>query len=344
MALAVVPKDEERPIIFDIAGDAIAKLKAEYQGLDATKDYKAVVEAIAHLRGLRTGVEARRVALKAWALEHGRKVDGRAKELTALLEEIEGPLKAQRKAIDDAKENERREKEAAELRRVQEELRVAREAEEAKRKAEREEEDRKQAAARAEIEAERKKLADERAKVDADRRAVVEQQAAIERAEKVRKAREERDAREAAEREIQKRNLEITPVSAPETGNIPKVATDGKPAETTSKNGENYSNDIPLTLRASGQPSSDPEAPGMTTVVVATLTPAEMAANEASRAAAPANADADRLESFAAEIENLDVWTMGTPEAIAANQAAWFLLDKAAAGLRAAAAAMKTTA
>jgi len=94
-------------ITFDVTEAAIQKLDEKYADgtmvVTDTKSYKAVVAAVAEVRGLRLKVEARRKVLKADALEHGRNVDSRAKQITALLAPIEERLNDVKKAEDDRK-------------------------------------------------------------------------------------------------------------------------------------------------------------------------------------------------------------------------------------------------
>lgn len=207
---------------YDVSDAAIAQLKQQYGGLTAETPakYEEVRKAIAETRTLRVKVEKTRKELKADALEYGRKVDAEAKRITALLLEVEDPLKAEKQKVDDEKARIQREKEEAEQRRIEEEQRKQREAEEAKRKAEEER-------IRAEQEAERKKLEAERAelekqrkeeeakrkaeqeKLDAERRKIEEERQRLEREQFEREAKEraEREAREKAEREAEAKRL-----------------------------------------------------------------------------------------------------------------------------------------
>jgi len=93
---------------YEIADAAIADLRGKYAGLKVSgledrKGLAAVHEARMVVRGHRVAVEKKRVELKADALEFGRRVDGEAKRLTKLLEEVEAPLEAQENAIVEAK-------------------------------------------------------------------------------------------------------------------------------------------------------------------------------------------------------------------------------------------------
>lgn len=105
---------------FDITRAAIKKMADQYKDLEITDtaSYKVVTAAIADVRSKRTAVEKRRKELKADALEFGRKVDAEAKDIMALLLEIEEPLKATKQAEDDRKAAIKAEKERKEQERI----------------------------------------------------------------------------------------------------------------------------------------------------------------------------------------------------------------------------------
>ncbi len=90
------------PVKYNITDAAINQLRLQYAGLEIIDklSYKAVVTAIADVRGRRTSVEKRRKELKAEVLDYGRRVDGEAKRITELLEAIEEPLKSKRQTED----------------------------------------------------------------------------------------------------------------------------------------------------------------------------------------------------------------------------------------------------
>lgn len=184
---------------YGVTIQAIDEVGARCATLEATtpKGYEEVRVAIGECRTMRTGVEATRKALKADALEWGRKVDAVAKDLTARLEAIEGPLKIKKAAVDEAKEKAKAEKERAEREEIERIVRAAREREEAEARAKREEEER-------ELEAKRARLAEEQ-RLAEERRAAEEERLARERAELEAKLRafeeQERAARERAEAE-----------------------------------------------------------------------------------------------------------------------------------------------
>lgn len=120
--------------------------------------YAEGVKAIAHCRGTRGKIEERRKALKADSLDYGRRVDRVAKELTALVESIERPMRDAKHEVDTAKARAKAEKEAAERAAIEAQLRADREAEE-KRIAE---ERAKLEAQQAELRAERERFERER--------------------------------------------------------------------------------------------------------------------------------------------------------------------------------------
>lgn len=181
-------------VTYAVTEEQIAETKARYAALscDTPKGYEEVRLAIAEVRDARVAVEKRRVELKADALAYGRLVDSKAKELTAMLLEIEEPLKAKKQAVDDEKARIRAEAEAAK--------RAAIEAAIAAKRAEEEEK------ARLAREAEEKRLAEERAALEAERAKLVEAQAALEAARKAEEDRREteRKAEEAKLAEARK--------------------------------------------------------------------------------------------------------------------------------------------
>ena len=103
-------------IKYNVSDEHIATLKAELAGLtaDTPERYEIVRLGIAKCRDARVGIEKTRVDLKRDALEFGRKVDAEAKRLTSAIEDIESPLKAAKKEVDEAEERKRKAKEEAE--------------------------------------------------------------------------------------------------------------------------------------------------------------------------------------------------------------------------------------
>lgn len=102
---------------------ALAELRQRHQGVvyDVTvpKQMKLAKEARAEIRGYRTGLEKRRVEIKAPALERCRLIDSEAKRITAELVALEEPLDVQIKAEESRAETERLEKLEAERLRVE---------------------------------------------------------------------------------------------------------------------------------------------------------------------------------------------------------------------------------
>jgi len=151
----VVPAGDFPMVDLGLAEKVIAGLRGRLVGVtaDTPAGYQAVSSGIHEVRRHRTKLERDRKNLKRSALEYGRGVDSRAKELTARLLEIEEPLRAERKRVDDEAESARQEK-LEEKRIAEEVIAAANRADQEKReRAEREDLDRQ----RAEIESERVK-------------------------------------------------------------------------------------------------------------------------------------------------------------------------------------------
>lgn len=202
MANAVQDIVTVRPVEYLVTEDEIAATKARYAALDASTPagYEEVRQAIATVRSTRVAIEKRRAELKAESLEYGRQVDSVAKRLTALVEEIEDPLVAKKKAIDDEKARIKAEQEAAKLKELQDRLAAERAEAEAKQQAEREAERKKLDEERAAIERERAELAELRRVAD-------EEAAERRRVEEARQAKERE--RERLEREAEAERLRI---------------------------------------------------------------------------------------------------------------------------------------
>lgn len=209
---------EALTISYGITPAEVEAKRAAYSAItcDTTAGYESCRLAIADCRTMRTGIEKRRVALKADALAYGRRVDTVAKELTALIESLEAPLQAKKDAVDHERERRRRERDDAERAAVEAELRAQREAEQARideENARRAEalriEAARVAAERALLEAEREqeaeRLAAEREQASAALRAQQEQERARMAAERERfesERRAEREAQTAAQRQL----------------------------------------------------------------------------------------------------------------------------------------------
>jgi hypothetical protein len=151
---------------------AIAAMRDQYMplkiaGVEDAEGFKAVHSARMVVREHRVAVEKTRKELKADALEYGRKVDGEAKRLTAMLEPIEDHLTAEESAYNQAKELIRN---AAKIKAEAEE-KARQEAEAARLKAEHD-------AEVARLKAESERLAAERAAMEAERQKIESAQAA----------------------------------------------------------------------------------------------------------------------------------------------------------------------
>lgn len=102
---------------------ALGELRQRHQGVvfDVTKpkEMKAAKEARAELRTLRTGLEKKRVEIKAPALERCRLIDAEARRITAELVALEEPIDVQIKAEEARAESEHLAKLEAERLRVE---------------------------------------------------------------------------------------------------------------------------------------------------------------------------------------------------------------------------------
>lgn len=102
---------------------ALAELRTKHQGViyevTVPKEMKLAKEARAELRGLRTGLEKKRVEIKAPALERCRLIDAEAKRITAELVALEEPIDIQIKTEETRAETVRLEKLEAERLRVE---------------------------------------------------------------------------------------------------------------------------------------------------------------------------------------------------------------------------------
>ncbi len=167
----------------------IAKLGEEYGKLtaDTREGYEACRVARQKVVKGRTGTDAKRKEMIADSRAYIDLVNGMWKEIEAAFLAVEGPLVAKIKAVDDAKEAEKRAKAEAERQRIEADLRKQREAEEARLKAERDAEEKKMAEVRAEQE-----------KIAAAQKAKADELAAIEAKQK-----EAQDRIDAARREIE---------------------------------------------------------------------------------------------------------------------------------------------
>ena len=100
---------------YDVTDAAIAQMGKEYmlltvKDMEDEAGFTLVHEARMTVKTHRVAVEKRRKALKADALAWGKKVDGEAKRITALLAPIEAHLTGEEKKITDEKESIKQEK------------------------------------------------------------------------------------------------------------------------------------------------------------------------------------------------------------------------------------------
>lgn len=102
----------------------LIEYKQKFSGLSAqTKEgYEEVRKAIAVCRTTRTGIEKKRKELNEDAQSYIRTVNGEAKRLTAAIEAIEEPLKTRKQAVDDERERLKAEAEAAKAQKINDRL------------------------------------------------------------------------------------------------------------------------------------------------------------------------------------------------------------------------------
>lgn len=86
-----------------VSDEKIGELKDAFCGLSAETDYgyKEVKKAIQVCVKTRTAIDGKRQELNEEALRWQRTVNAEAKRLTALVEEIENPLRSKKQAVDD---------------------------------------------------------------------------------------------------------------------------------------------------------------------------------------------------------------------------------------------------
>jgi len=112
------------PIKYDANIAGIAKLKEEYMPLAITdindkEQFDAVHEGRMVMVKVRTNIERQRKEQKASALEHGRKVDAKAGELTALSTPIESHLQTEEDKVTKEQERIKAEKDRIEKEKIQ---------------------------------------------------------------------------------------------------------------------------------------------------------------------------------------------------------------------------------
>lgn len=112
---------EEMIVQYAVTDAAIEELRERYSEVatvENTADLKVLKADITVVRTLRTSVEQARKDLKKDALEYGRKVDGEAKRITAMLTKIEDPMRAEQARYEDAIEAEKAENARVEAERI----------------------------------------------------------------------------------------------------------------------------------------------------------------------------------------------------------------------------------
>lgn len=94
------------PVLFSVTDANIEQLRNECFGLviQTSDDYKKCVSLIAVARSMRVATKNCKEQLKKDAIAYGRRVDSEFTRITARLEAIENPLKAEKSRVDDAKE------------------------------------------------------------------------------------------------------------------------------------------------------------------------------------------------------------------------------------------------
>lgn len=191
--------------------DQIAALGERYLALKI-KDAKdkagldAVHKARMIVKNHRIAIDKRREELKADSIAYGRRIESEAKRLMGLLAPIEEHLLSEEKRVKDEEERIKREKMEAERLKAEAEARAAREAEEARIAAEREELERQRAAMRAEQE----RLDAIRREQDAAAHAERERLAEIERKQREESARIEAEKKRLADAENERqRQIEL---------------------------------------------------------------------------------------------------------------------------------------
>lgn len=213
-----------------VVADRIAEIskykELRINGINDIAGYKAVFQALQDVKQDRIKIEKMRKALKQDALDYGRAVDAKAKEIQALIEPVEEHLKSEREKIDNEKARiEQEKKNAAEIAACLDEAYAAneqfdRQKEEAARlEAQRLEQERKEAELaeklagieRKEREAQIAREAEERARQNAEAEIQAAKREAAEAAERERQriqaeqAEKERQEREKAEAEAKRK-------------------------------------------------------------------------------------------------------------------------------------------
>lgn len=153
----LVKDDKALALLTTESNEAIAMMAEKFVGLDASKDYAAVAEALKCCREVRGKADKAKKSLNEDALNWQRTVNAEHKRIINAVRDIEDPLRASKAEVDEAEKRAKeealramREKEARERREEEERLARERDAIEA--------EKRELAKAKAELEAAKAKL------------------------------------------------------------------------------------------------------------------------------------------------------------------------------------------
>jgi len=107
---------------YNVPDAAIAELREQFKEVPTIEDNKGLTVAKANIsvvRTLRTSVEKKRKELKRDALDFGKKVDTEAKRITALLLEVEEPMKEEKERYEAVKKAEKEDKDRIERERIE---------------------------------------------------------------------------------------------------------------------------------------------------------------------------------------------------------------------------------
>ncbi len=201
MSVDLTERKFQAPVELGVAESVIAGLAKRVEGAkaDTPAGYEVVRKGLAECRNLRKKAKESHRELKESALRWGQACDAELRRVNGLIQEVEFPLKDEKKRVDDEKERKRIEKIEAKRRDQEEKERAERERIQKEQEAERArlEEERKQI--EAEREAALKKQREEEARLAEERRKLQEEKDNLE-AERRQREEEERKKIEAAER------------------------------------------------------------------------------------------------------------------------------------------------
>jgi len=104
-----IEKITSAPIVYNVTEEGLIAIENKWSGVpDCTtrEGYKLAKAGISEVSSIRTSVEKKRKELKRDALDYGKNVDTVAKEITARLVAVEGPMREAKEAIDAEKKEE----------------------------------------------------------------------------------------------------------------------------------------------------------------------------------------------------------------------------------------------